>query len=44
MGVGDKRKLNERKFSDRENLPGGGRRYRLEVQGKHGWKARYFMK
>lgn len=42
MGVGDKRKLNERKFSDRENLPSGGRKYWLDVQGKHGWKARYF--
>jgi hypothetical protein len=42
MGVGDKRKLNERKFSGTEDLPGGGRRYWLEVQGKHGWKARYF--
>ncbi|MBI5409708.1 MAG: hypothetical protein HZA14_10120 [Nitrospirae bacterium] len=41
MDLGDKRKLNERKFSAKEDLPGGGRRYLLEVKGKHGWKARY---
>jgi hypothetical protein len=37
----DKRKLNERKFSNFEKLPDGGRKYWLEVLGKHGWKARY---
>jgi hypothetical protein len=37
----DKRKLNERKFSNFEKLPDGGRKYWLKVLGKHGWKARY---
>lgn len=41
MDVGDKRRLNENKFSDWENLPDGGRRYWLNVKGRHGWKARY---
>jgi len=41
MAAGDKRRLNERKFPDIEHLPDGGRRYRLEIKGKHGWKARY---
>lgn len=36
-----KRKGNERKFSTWEELPGGGRRYFYEVQGRYGWKARY---
>ena len=26
---------------NRENLPSGGRRYWLDVQGRQGWKARY---
>jgi hypothetical protein len=33
---------NEKKFGCWEELPGGGRRYRLEVPGKLGWLARYF--
>jgi hypothetical protein len=37
----DKRKLNERKFANFENLSNGGRRYWIEVSGKHDWKARY---
>jgi hypothetical protein len=36
-----KRQLNEKKFSSWHDLPDGGRRYFLEVKGKHGWNARY---
>ena len=32
---------NERKFGRRDELPGGGRRYRLDVTGRQGWSARY---
>ena len=35
------RTQNEKKFDQWDNLPGGGRRYRLEVQGRMGWRARY---
>ena len=35
------REQNERKFSNWETLPPGGRRYWLDVLGKQGWKARY---
>jgi hypothetical protein len=35
------RSQNEKKFSQWEELPGGGRRYRLEVAGRLGWLARY---
>ena len=35
------RKQNERQFTQWEELPGGGRRYRLDVPGKLGWLARY---
>lgn len=35
------RAQNERKFSQWVGLPGGGRRYELEVLGKLGWRARY---
>ena len=35
------RAQNERKFGRWEDLSGGGRRYWCEVQGRHGWKARY---
>ncbi len=35
------REQNERKFSNRENLPSGGRRYWLDISGRQGWKARY---
>jgi hypothetical protein len=41
MTVEDKRRLNEKKFPNWDKLPDGGRRYYLEVQGKHSWKARY---
>lgn len=41
MNLENKRRLNERKFPKWKELPGGGRRYLLEVKGKHGWKARY---
>jgi hypothetical protein len=36
------RAQNEVKFGIWEDLPGGGRRYRLEVSGRQGWTARYF--
>ena len=35
------RAQNETTFGQWDELPGGGRRYRLEVPGKHGWLARY---
>ncbi len=35
------RPQNERKFDDWKDLPGGGRRYQLEVTGRSGWRARY---
>lgn len=35
------RTQNEKKFGQWEELPGGGRRYRLEVSGRLGWLARY---
>ncbi|MBI4686968.1 MAG: hypothetical protein HY756_04195 [Nitrospirae bacterium] len=38
--LGDKRRLNEKKFPNKEKLP-DGRKYWLEVKGRHGWKARY---
>ncbi|MBI3354972.1 MAG: hypothetical protein HY034_08830 [Nitrospirae bacterium] len=41
MSVQKKRNLNERKFSELEDLSDGGRRYFLEVKGRHGWNARY---
>lgn len=41
MTLEDKRRLNERKFPSWKNLPNGGRKYWLEIKGKHGWKARY---
>ncbi|MDD4890714.1 MAG: hypothetical protein PHU85_12385 [Phycisphaerae bacterium] len=36
-----KREQNEKKFGRWEALARGGRRYWLEVSGRHGWKARY---
>ena len=36
-----KRAHNEREFPAWDDLPNGGRRYWLEVQGRLGWKARY---
>ena len=35
------REQNERKFQSWEKIPSGGRRYFLDVAGKHGWSARY---
>ena len=35
------RTQNEKKFGHWEALPGGGRRYRLEVAGRAGWRACY---
>ena len=35
------RRQNERKFGNWEELPGGGRRYRLSVPGRTGWSACY---
>ena len=35
------RPQNEKKFGSWEELPGGGRRYHLEVTGRFGWRARY---
>jgi hypothetical protein len=35
------RAQNEKKFGRWEDLPGGGRRYWLEVTGHQGWRARY---
>ena len=36
-----KRTQNEKKFGEWQHLPGGGRRYWLDVAGKLGWRARY---
>ena len=36
-----KRRQNERKFGSWDEMPDGGRRYFYEVQGRHGWTARY---
>lgn len=35
------RRQNELKFGRWEALPDGGRRYSLDVPGRHGWRARY---
>lgn len=35
------REQNEKKFGHWTQLPGGGRRYRLEVAGRFGWRACY---
>lgn len=36
------RPQNEKKFERWEDLPGGGRRYHLDVTGRSGWRARYW--
>jgi hypothetical protein len=36
------RSQNERKFNKRIILPGGGRRYWLDIPGRFGWRARYY--
>lgn len=42
MRLDERRRIqNERKFETWENRPGGGRRYRYEVRGRHGWLAVY---
>ena len=41
MDTKDKRQLNERKFTNWEEVSNGGRKYWLEIKGIHGWKARY---
>ncbi len=41
MNSDSKRRDNERKFGQWEDIAGGGRRYYLEVPGLHGWTARY---
>ena len=35
------RTQNEKKFGNWEDLPGGGRRYWLDVSDRQGWRARY---
>jgi hypothetical protein len=35
------RSQNEKKFGHWDELPGGDRRYRLDVAGRQGWLARY---
>ncbi len=35
------RQQNEKKFGNWTELPGGGRRYWLDVVGRMGWRARY---
>ena len=35
------RAQNEKKFGTWEELPNGGRRYRLDIAGRLGWRARY---
>ena len=32
---------NEKKFGQWQVMPGGGRRYWIEVPGRQGWRARY---
>jgi len=41
MDSGSRRRINEKKFESWTELPDGGRRYYLDVPGRHGWKARY---
>ncbi len=41
MDTYDKRKRNEKKFVNWKDLSDGGRKYYLEITGRHGWKARY---
>ena len=36
-----RRRQNQRKFGNWEELPEGGRRYWLDVAGHQGWTARY---
>lgn len=41
MDTKDKRQLNERKFTNWEEVSNGGRKYWLDIKGRHGRKARY---
>jgi hypothetical protein len=41
MPIEKKRSLNERKFHNWKKLSNGGRKYWFDINGKHGWKARY---
>lgn len=41
MSIEDRRQLHERKFPHWEKLNNGGRKYWLEVKGRHGRRARY---
>lgn len=41
MGAEGKRELNERKFPSWKALPGNGRKYWIDITGRHGWLARY---
>ncbi|MCH7731252.1 MAG: hypothetical protein IIB44_01875 [Candidatus Marinimicrobia bacterium] len=41
MSNGSNRRKNEKKFSNWEDLPNGGRKYYIEIIGRHGWKAKY---
>ena len=43
MNGEEKRKQNEGKFKAWDELPNGRRRYFHEVQGRHGWLARYII-
>ena len=36
-----KQRKNQRKFGNWDELPDGGRRYFYDIQGRHGWFARY---
>ena len=36
-----KRRENERKFGNWEDLPNDGRRYHYDLPGRKGWSARY---
>ncbi len=35
------RSQNEKKYGQWDDLPGGRRRYRLEIAGRLGWRARH---
>lgn len=41
MDFRSKRRGSEKKFTSWEELANGGRRYYLDVKGRHCWKARY---
>ena len=38
----NKRQENEKKFPNFEELPDGSRKYWFEIEGRMGWKAKYF--